>query len=116
MRVGTEEAFDLTRRLARQEGLLVGISSGANLGGALSVARQLSDAVIVVIFCDGGEKYLSERFWDEGEPELWVAVVKPGKILYELDGVEESLAIKALTLAGNKLPFATKIVVKGESL
>ncbi len=66
VRVGTEEAFDLTRRLARQEGLLVGISSGANLGGALSVARRTSDAVIVVIFCDGGEKYLSERFWNEG--------------------------------------------------
>jgi cysteine synthase B len=65
VRVGTEEAFDLTRRLARQEGLLVGISSGANLGGALRVARRISDAVIVVIFCDGGEKYLSERFWDE---------------------------------------------------
>ncbi|MEQ1758055.1 MAG: cysteine synthase family protein [Vicinamibacterales bacterium] len=66
VRVGTEEAFDLTRRLARQEGLLVGISSGANLGGALNVARRTSDAVIVVIFCDGGEKYLSERFWNEG--------------------------------------------------
>ena len=63
--VGTEEAFDLTRRLARQEGVLVGSSSGANLGGALRVARRVSNAVIVVIFCDGGEKYLSERFWDE---------------------------------------------------
>jgi cysteine synthase B len=62
--VSTEEAFDLTRRLAR-DGLFVGISSGANLAGALRVARQTSDAVIVVIFCDGGEKYLSERFWDE---------------------------------------------------
>ena len=62
--VSTEEAFDLTRRLAR-EGMFVGISSGANLAGALRVARQASDAVIVVIFCDGGEKYLTERFWDE---------------------------------------------------
>ena len=52
----------------------------------------------------------------KGNPEFWVAPVRPGKILYELDGVEKSLAIKALTLAGNKLPFATKIVVKGESL
>ena len=50
-----------------QEGLFVGISSGANLAGALRVARKTSDAVIVVVFCDGGEKYLSERFWDEGE-------------------------------------------------
>jgi cysteine synthase B len=62
--VPTEEAFELTRRLAR-EGLFVGISSGANLAGALRVARQAADAVIVVIFCDGGEKYLTERFWDE---------------------------------------------------
>ena len=65
VRVGTEEAFDITRRLARQEGLLVGISSGANLAGALRVAASTANAVIVVIFCDGGDKYLSERFWDE---------------------------------------------------
>jgi S-sulfo-L-cysteine synthase (O-acetyl-L-serine-dependent) len=62
--IGTEEAFELTRQLARS-GLFVGISSGANLAGALRVARGTSNAVIVVIFCDGGEKYLSERFWDE---------------------------------------------------
>jgi S-sulfo-L-cysteine synthase (O-acetyl-L-serine-dependent) len=62
--VSTEEAFDLTRRLAR-EGIFVGISSGANLAGALQVARRASDAVVVVVFCDGGEKYLSERFWDD---------------------------------------------------
>jgi len=62
--VGTEEAFELTRELARQ-GLFVGISSGANLAGALRVAEGASDAVIVVVFCDGGEKYLSERFWGE---------------------------------------------------
>jgi cysteine synthase B len=64
--ISTEEAFQLTRELARS-GLFVGISSGANLAGALSVARRTSDAVIVVVFCDGGEKYLSERFWDEGQ-------------------------------------------------
>lgn len=63
--VSTEEAFELTRRLA-QGGLFVGISSGANLAGALRVARNTSDAVVVVVFCDGGEKYLSERFWEEG--------------------------------------------------
>ena len=62
--VSTEDAFELTRQLART-GLFVGISSGANLAGALQVARGTSDAVVVVVFCDGGEKYLSERFWDE---------------------------------------------------
>jgi cysteine synthase B len=65
--VSTEEAFELTRRLAR-DGLFVGISSGANLGGALNVARRSPDAVIVEIFPDGGEKYLSERFWSEEGP------------------------------------------------
>ncbi|MDP2318740.1 MAG: cysteine synthase family protein [Acidobacteriota bacterium] len=66
VRVGTEEAYEMTRRLAQEEGLLVGISSGANLVGALEVARP--GAVIVVVFCDGGERYLSERFW-ENPPE-----------------------------------------------
>jgi len=66
VRVGTEEAYDMTRRLAQEEGLLVGISSGANLAGALKVAR--TGAVMVVVFCDGGERYLSERFW-ENPPE-----------------------------------------------
>jgi S-sulfo-L-cysteine synthase (O-acetyl-L-serine-dependent) len=66
VRVGTEEAYEMTRRLAHEEGLLVGISSGANLAGALKVARQ--GAVMAVVFCDGGERYLSERFW-ENPPE-----------------------------------------------
>jgi len=48
----------------------------------------------------------------KGSPEYWVAPIKPGKILYELEGVEESLALRALTLAGNKLPFATKVVAR----
>jgi cysteine synthase B len=66
--VATEEAFEFTRQLARI-GLFVGISSGANLAAALSVARRSPDAVMVVVFPDGGEKYLSERFWDEDNPE-----------------------------------------------
>lgn len=63
--VSTEEAHELTRQLA-QAGLFVGISSGANLAGALHAARRASDAIVVVVFCDGGEKYLSDRLWDEG--------------------------------------------------
>lgn len=66
VRVGTEEAYEMTRRLAQEEGLLVGISSGANLAGAFKVAR--AGSVVVVVFCDGGERYLSERFW-ENPPE-----------------------------------------------
>ncbi|HKE82611.1 MAG TPA: cysteine synthase family protein [Vicinamibacterales bacterium] len=77
--VSTEDAFELTRRLAR-EGLFVGISSGANLAGALHVARRTSNAVVVVVFCDGGEKYLSERLWDEsGPPSLDASFGGPGE-------------------------------------
>jgi cysteine synthase B len=66
LRAGTEESYQMTRCLAQEEGLLVGISSGANLAGALKLARK--GAVMVVVFCDGGERYLSERFW-ENPPE-----------------------------------------------
>ena len=52
----------------------------------------------------------------KGSPESWVAPVKPGRILYELTGVDEELAVKALRLAGNKLPFATKVISRSETL
>jgi large subunit ribosomal protein L16 len=52
----------------------------------------------------------------KGAPEGWVAVVKPGKVLYEIDGVDETLAREALSLAGNKFPFPTKVIAKSESL
>jgi cysteine synthase B len=66
LRVSTEDAHAMTRRLAREEGLLVGISSGANLVGALQLARTARPgAEIVVIFPDGGDRYLSESFWEE---------------------------------------------------
>ncbi len=52
----------------------------------------------------------------KGSPDSWVAPIKPGRILYEITGVEESLAIKALTLAGNKLPFQTKVITKSTTL
>jgi len=52
----------------------------------------------------------------KGSPDSWVAVVKPGMILYEIAGVDEELAVKALNLAGNKLPFATKVVTKRNTL
>ncbi len=68
LRVTTEEAYDMTRRLAQQEGLLVGVSSGAAVAAALRVAEAVREGVIVTIFCDGGERYLSERFWDEKSP------------------------------------------------
>jgi cysteine synthase B len=63
--IETEEAYEMVKRLAREEGLLVGISSGANLAAALKVARRLERAVIVTVFCDSADKYLSEHFWEE---------------------------------------------------
>jgi cysteine synthase B len=63
--VATEDAYEMTRRLAQEEGLLVGISSGAALFAALRVAEDLREGVVVTIFCDGGDRYLSERFWDD---------------------------------------------------
>lgn len=52
----------------------------------------------------------------KGSPEYWVAPIKPGRILYEIDGIDEELAVRALTLAGNKLPFATKVISKRNTL
>ena len=62
--VSTEEAYEMTRSLARIEGLLVGISAGANVAAALRVARTLSSGVVVTILCDSAAKYLSEAFWE----------------------------------------------------
>ena len=50
----------------------------------------------------------------KGSPEFWVAVVKPGRILYEMDDVSRSVAEEAFRLAGHKLPLATKFVARGE--
>jgi len=68
--ISTEEAYAMTVRLARDEGLLVGISSGAALAAMLKVAARIRRGVIVTIFSDGGSKYLSEHFWDNAEGEI----------------------------------------------
>jgi cysteine synthase B len=68
MGISTEDAYAMSKRLAREEGLLVGISAAAAVVGCLQVARQLKKnepAVFVTILCDSGDKYLSERFWQE---------------------------------------------------
>jgi len=52
----------------------------------------------------------------KGSPEGWVAIIKPGKILYELTGVDRQLAMRALSLAGDKFPFATKVIAKDETI
>src|SRR5664279_1148586 len=68
LEISTEDCYAMVRRLAREEGLMVGPSSAASLVGALQVAREseMDHPVVVCIFCDGADKYLSERFWDDG--------------------------------------------------
>ena len=68
LEISTEDCYAMARRLAREEGLLVGTSSAASLVGALRVARECKTEhpVVVCVFSDGADKYLSERFWDEG--------------------------------------------------
>ena len=63
LRVSSERAYETVRRLAREEGLLAGISSGAALAAAIDVARRIDGGVVVTVFPDGAEKYLTEKFW-----------------------------------------------------
>lgn len=69
----TEDAHKMVKRLAREEGLLVGISAAANVHASLTVGRELAEqkvpGVIVTILCDSADKYLSESFWDQHDPK-----------------------------------------------
>jgi S-sulfo-L-cysteine synthase (O-acetyl-L-serine-dependent) len=55
----------MVKRVARDDGVLIGISSGAAVATALEVAREAGSGVVVTILCDGADKYLSEGFWEE---------------------------------------------------
>ena len=78
LEISTEDAYAMARRLAREEGLLVGVSAAAAVVGSLRVAEAIlrdaekrgeePRAVIVTILCDSADKYLSERFWDDETP------------------------------------------------
>jgi len=67
--IETEDAYRMTRWLGRHEGLLVGMSSGANVHAAQAVARKLADegrsGLVVTVLADGATKYLSEAFWED---------------------------------------------------
>jgi S-sulfo-L-cysteine synthase (O-acetyl-L-serine-dependent) len=67
LEVRTEDAHDMVRRLAREEGLFVGISSGAAAVAALRVANELEEGIVVTIFPDAGYKYLSDKALWEGK-------------------------------------------------
>ena len=66
MFVATEDAQQATRRLAREEGYLVGTSSGAAFDAAIRLAERIREGVIVLVFPDAGYRYLNERYWEEG--------------------------------------------------
>ncbi len=72
-----EEAFELVRRLAREEGIFAGMSSGAALAGALKAASEMDEGLVVVIFPDGGERYLSTPLFDVPEQLKKAAALVP---------------------------------------
>jgi cysteinyl-tRNA synthetase len=66
-----EEAFQMTRRLAKEEGIFVGMSSGATMAAALKVAQEIKEGFLVVMFPDGGERYLSTNlFMDRKKTDI----------------------------------------------
>ena len=65
LEIQTEDAHAMTRQLAKYEGWFVGVSAAANIVAALKVASQIESGVIVTILCDGGSRYLSDKFWTE---------------------------------------------------
>jgi len=65
--VETETAYEMTRQIIRQEGIFVGMSSGAAMYAAVEVARQIDSGMIVVIFPDRGEKYITTNLFPETE-------------------------------------------------
>lgn len=72
--VATEDAHRMVLRLAREEGYLVGVSSGANMAAAMRIAGGLKEGVVVTTLCDSAAKYLSEEFWSEptqGDAATW---------------------------------------------
>jgi len=65
--VGDDEAATMTRRLAREEGILCGISAGAAAAAAVAIAARMpADAVVLCILCDAGERYLTTEVFDRG--------------------------------------------------
>ncbi|QKX19138.1 cysteine synthase CysM [Microbulbifer sp. YPW1] len=68
MDISQQEAEEMTRRLAREEGIFCGVSSGGAVAGALKIAREVENATIVAIICDRGDRYLSSGLFNAGAP------------------------------------------------
>ncbi len=63
--ISTEAAQAMVKRLAREMGLLVGVSAGGNVAASLALAGRIESGTIVTVLCDGADKYLTESFWEE---------------------------------------------------
>ncbi|MFO1462680.1 MAG: 50S ribosomal protein L16 [bacterium] len=100
------QAVDCGRLTSRQiEAGRIAINRCIKRGGKLWI-RVFPDKPIT-------KKPLETRMGKgKGNPEEWVAVIKPGRIIYEMEGVERAIAIEALTLAKHKLPVRTKILTR----
>ncbi|MCP4691339.1 MAG: pyridoxal-phosphate dependent enzyme [Desulfobacterales bacterium] len=83
IQVDAAEAFAMVRRLAREEGLFVGVSSGAALAGALRAGRELSGGDVVVIFPDGGDPRLSTGVLSRASPACVEGCIH-GRIVFDL--------------------------------
>lgn len=61
--VSTEDAYEMARRLAREEGIFTGVSAAAAVVVSLRIASELERGCVVTVLCDGGSRYLEDRFW-----------------------------------------------------
>jgi len=103
------QAVECSRLTARQiEAARIAMTRHAKRGGKVWI-RVFPDKPIT-------KKPAETRMGKgKGNPEEWVAVVKPGRILYEMEGVPAAVARQALRLAAHKLPLATRIVEREEA-
>jgi large subunit ribosomal protein L16 len=101
------QALECSRITARQiEAARIAMTRHAKRGGKVWIRIFPSKPVT---------KKPAETRMGKGNPEEWVAVVKPGRMLYEMEGVSETVAREALRLAAHKLPLATRVVQREEA-
>ncbi|GAB6038910.1 hypothetical protein JCM15519_34690 [Fundidesulfovibrio butyratiphilus] len=87
LRVEDEEAFSMARRMAREEGVLAGMSGGAAVAGAVRVCSELESGLVVVILPDSGERYLStDLFSDPAEKGLALSSVEGDRLVHPATG------------------------------
>lgn len=75
LHIGDDEAFEMARRLAREEGIFVGMSSGAAMAAAVRIAKERKDGIVVAVLPDGGDRYLSTN--------LFTVMIEPDFSFYD---------------------------------